>query len=1259
MGAAARMNGREERGKKKAVYFTVDALVAASIIFLSLVLVTSFHLSESDNDDSAIVANDIVRVFSIAKVGEVQSAYVQQLIANGTITKANNTLFEQFGEFWAAGKGSLAQEFIRNLSGDLLPERFGITAAIDGEVLYATDRNITSALASSKSIISGIAKDKPTDGFTSKAYLTSIGEKQTSAFATFGGFVGQGNATVRFDDIPSGASLKQMFVELDAADSFYIFINGVQCGSLFTPLSGELSADRWNISSCTSSLVPGQKNTISVKFQGLLQNAYVGGGLAEAVYTTDALQENSTAGIKKEWLPEIQGIVNLFSSFYIPGTLNHLTIRLHYASNQSYAGSNLYLTIGNQTVLRAVNVSGDGSVTINDSNLTMLSYPSLGEKTLPFRLGFENISYISSSTGDADVALITDVSGSMAWRMDSTSTGTKRNCDDALLSDPSTRRVSVAKCLDKDFVASILNTSGNKVGLVAFESSTESTVSPTTNTTTLNSTIGNGNPETGYIPSGGTCICCGINSATGTLSQAISNITLIEKGATWLYTNNNLLSAPGQDPSGNNWYDVTYSNESSWSSGAAVLGATNGYSYSPSVSTEMGANLTGATAAADLWEHGGDTPGPPNDFSSGILNSTANTYGISGGHDGWDWDTRNGTGPFGSDDDIDYNGIVSGKLEFDNDFGGSGNACSSRDCSGAYAISINVTPEMYTIISSGGTANLSFDYEWDDTGGFESGDEVWIKARWTSPTSGAHDLGTNADSGDSGSDSDTEVAAEDDPDTNMDSSYTQDVGSWIEGSGIYYLEMGGKILTNSVAEDGAWRFDNVQLIFTNSSQDNYYLRKHFTISDLGTAQKGVLNVLSDDYAGVYLNGNLVDADTQAHDGTEWNRRGKSVSGSLFRQGDNVVAVRLVNGNKSAKFNLKLIGLNDSRGKAMMVMSDGEATTDTGCPQSGTVSEEAIEAACDAREGYGISVYSVAFSDDADTATMQKIAGCGEGLSAQSSDVTELQSFYQSVATSILVSSTHSEVVDVIGGVGSSTLYGDSYILMNYTPTSDPLQFDELSLLFTERNLPNCTATVSIPSGIRVVDAKITSYSSQHWTDGLDANGNQVYALSAYSANYSSLGDPFIVAIPPGFLSSGNNTLVMRTGDSPQNSTGCSLNNTFMYTGAVKASAPYSNVVESADGCLWVIETVDGWVQIPVPSGYSGANRCSYNSTGASYSQNDGIQSTSYQLFSNLDFDHDGKLDVNVQSQGLQIASSKVSEVPSLWGPAIAEIRVWN
>ena len=100
-------------------------------------------------------------------------------------------------------------------------------------------------------------------------------------------------------------------------------------------------------------------------------------------------------------------------------------------------------------------------------------------------------------------------------------------------------------------------------------------------------------------------------------------------------------------------------------------------------------------------------------------------------------------------------------------------------------------------------------------------------------------------------------------------------------------------------------------------------------------------------------------------------------------------------------------------------------------------------------------------------------------------------------------------------------------------------------------------------------------------------------------------------------------------------------------------------MESADGCLWSIETESGWVQLSVPPDYFGANRCSYNSTGASYSQADGAQLAAYQLLSNLDFDSNGRINIDVDEQGLKMESIKVSEVPSLWGPTIAEIRVWE
>ena len=69
--------------------------------------------------------------------------------------------------------------------------------------------------------------------------------------------------------------------------------------------------------------------------------------------------------------------------------------------------------------------------------------------------------------------------------------------------------------------------------------------------------------------------------------------------------------------------------------------------------------------------------------------------------------------------------------------------------------------------------------------------------------------------------------------------------------------------------------------------------------------------------------------------------------------------------------------------------------------------------------------------------------------------------------------------------------------------------------------------------------------------------------------------------------------------------------------------------------------------------------CTYGSAGISYSASDGTQSAAYYLLSNLDFDGNGKINIDIGAQGLQIESIKVSDVPSLWGPTIAEVRIWQ
>ena len=79
--------------------------------------------------------------------------------------------------------------------------------------------------------------------------------------------------------------------------------------------------------------------------------------------------------------------------------------------------------------------------------------------------------------------------------------------------------------------------------------------------------------------------------------------------------------------------------------------------------------------------------------------------------------------------------------------------------------------------------------------------------------------------------------------------------------------------------------------------------------------------------------------------------------------------------------------------------------------------------------------------------------------------------------------------------------------------------------------------------------------------------------------------------------------------------------------------------------------------VKVPSSYNGADICTFS--GKIYDSSDALDNAVFQLFSNLDIDKDGKLDVDIEENDLEVDTLTISKVPSLWGPAIIELRVWE
>ncbi|MEM4260440.1 MAG: hypothetical protein QXG00_04345 [Candidatus Woesearchaeota archaeon] len=1283
---------------KRAYAFTLDAFIAAGIIITGLLLISSLVSYHDKTEQLDYLSKDLLQSLSEIKIYEIQTTipFVQKKIADGNITNTNNSVLVQIGEFWATNHKAMATELASLIIDNIIPEGYGVNLTIGEDTIYERSKKEKNSLISSRRMISGIEEGKPLTGSTSSGYLKRVRDKPNSEYIYFGGFVGQGNIT-RFITLHN-ITVINMQMELDAAGPFMLKINGIQCNTnggspIFTPITANMTPDIWNISHCKSFIYPGRNNFVLI-FEDI-NTAYIAGGYIKIDYLINQFQETPFETTARTYLPGISGIVNLFDSFYVPGSLNNLSIYLHYNVNTSKFNNTFYLTIGNETLFYDNTTTNETTIILTDANFSRLNYSLFNASTIPIRIGFENISVqqlIRGGEGFGDIVVTTDVSGSMAWRFDTNSVpGTSRSCSDPNLYDGSTRRMNISICVNKIFVNQVLsNTTLNRIGLVSYSSSTQSTENLTNKLQILESRINS------YQPSGATCTSCGIASAWNLLKDPPPAKLHKDK---WKFSQDYQFSDPP-----NNWMNLTF-NDESWSEGDAPFGYNN-----PVITIILNYNNSLYNSPVNLWEYQpGDLVGPPNDFSSGQLNSTGNTWGLLAGDDGWDF---NSSGIYGSTSTA-VNVYTSPQWRNDYelrvDIGGTNIRQSSA---GGFGIQINITPELYNIILSGGYAVASFRWSWDENDNFEPEDQVSIKATFTN-SSGRYYLGTFNDSLQSGGDPEPDVWAKDDPDgDSWDNLFTEDITKYITQPGYYYFDFGGKLRRDSNSESGVFWFDDVSIIIANKTGNTYY-RNKFTINDLSRFSDAKLYIASDNRTEVYLNGILIDNDLNNHQYAYWNRNGLSIPISNFIEGENILAVKLYNNDTdSGYFDLELRANMSGRQKALIIMTDGDANVcindwsggsgscnramcnnraccpneTTGvlnvqCPDLADIGtsgdgeenafEQVINISCYLHNYYNVSIYTVAFGIGTSlyaTRMLNKSASCDNSSHFYlANNVSGLADIYQDIADSILnsFSTRESQIIIVSGGnYEESILYPDSYIEYNYTPLVNSPDVNEIELVIETPKFNNCTPVVDIPGGVRVIDSKIVSYSGQHWTDFVSINGVEVYNLSKYdNESYIRLGDPFIVQIPPtNLLIPGQNYLNLRIGDSPLVSTNCSTNNSFIYTILVNSSTSRSTVLPSKEGCNWTIESEDFVNKtFSIPTSYSGNRQCNFTNMSHvnSYDPNNAYDVSVYEILRQLDFDNDGRIIVNLEQEDLEVIVLLVSGLPYQWGPSVIEAKVWH
>jgi hypothetical protein len=466
-----------------------------------------------------------------------------------------------------------------------------------------------------------------------------------------------------------------------------------------------------------------------------------------------------------------------------------------------------------------------------------------------------------------------------------------------------------------------------------------------------------------------------------------------------------------------------------------------------------------------------------------------------------------------------------------------------------------------------------------------------------------------------------------------------------------------------------WTYGSLNTVIAagNRYTGVYLHRRNFTVNDTSQLYDARLYVYSDDGADVYINGVRVDADYgNVHNALYWNRNAIFVNKSILVNGTNVIAVRQYHGGGAGNrmgFDLQLIAntqgnVTATQTKSIVIMTDGAATVTCAQQGTGNPTQDAIKAACDAYNNYGIVVHTVGFGLGADNATMQQMANCTTGTYFLANNASALSQAFESIAGTIIENS-NTQTAILAGNISHMILYGDSVVHANYTPDITPPQPNEISVALQSNPLGSCNANVTIYPGMRVLDAALTSYSGEYWTNGLTANGASVYNLSKYSSLYASLGDPYRVNIPVNTLVPGNNTLTLSLGTDAFNSSfNCSANNTFIYTVAINLSTERSDVVERAEGCRWTVQFANSaTLNLTIPSSYTGSNVCSYRSGNLTYDSADAYQLGAFTIFDRLDFARDGTVFVDLRAEDLEVIVTTISRVPYLWGPALLRLEV--
>jgi hypothetical protein len=113
--------------KRGAYFFVIDALIAGSIIFISLLVIFTTHNMRPEPAPTLRMIQDYTNFLTKNKIREFSGPYVQSLVNDSNITNLDNTMLEQLVQFYYENQTNekdttaIMYNYVKEISAGIIP----------------------------------------------------------------------------------------------------------------------------------------------------------------------------------------------------------------------------------------------------------------------------------------------------------------------------------------------------------------------------------------------------------------------------------------------------------------------------------------------------------------------------------------------------------------------------------------------------------------------------------------------------------------------------------------------------------------------------------------------------------------------------------------------------------------------------------------------------------------------------------------------------------------------------------------------------------------------------------------------------------------------------------------------------------------------------------------------------------------------------------------------------------------------------------